>query len=81
MTRPEKKIVTADIANKAVRAVRAWEAGERKALVCPICAAEGLQIVDRSARPHMSWYILTCASCGLDEPLALPEGAHGAAID
>ena len=76
-----KQITTMDLMVKAMGQVRIWEAGQRDGLVCPVCGAPGLEIIDRSARPHMSWYALSCGSCGLDEAIALPETAHGSAID
>ena len=81
MPAPYKQIATAEIAARAVVAIREWESGARENLECPICAAEGLEIVDKSARPHMAWFALKCEACGLDEAVAIPESAHSSAND
>lgn len=63
----------------AMRAVRLWQqkrpADEVK---CPRCAAGGLSVVDRSARPFAEWYKLDCAACGLAHTLgvAMAPPAH-----
>ncbi|KUO54314.1 MAG: hypothetical protein APF80_10150 [Alphaproteobacteria bacterium BRH_c36] len=56
--------------------VRKWQADTRVDQACPICSAPGLRIVDKSSRPHMSWYEFTCQACGLDEALAVASSAH-----
>lgn len=76
MALPDRKIITLELTAKAITQVRRWEAGERDDLMCPMCGAKGLQIVDKSARPHMAWFDLTCAACGLHEAVAVPESAH-----
>ncbi|MBU2581180.1 MAG: hypothetical protein KJ622_05650 [Alphaproteobacteria bacterium] len=76
MAFPEKKIATQALANQAMATVRTWQSGRTDGLECPICSAPGVIITDRSARPHMSWFIFNCAACGLDEALAIPSGSH-----
>jgi len=44
---------------------------------CPKCAAVGLEIKDLSARPHTEWYRFSCADCGLNETVALPQTSFG----
>jgi hypothetical protein len=60
---------------EAGRRVAAWRAQPQAPVACPVCGAEGLMIVDRSARPHAEWYALACTSCGLDETLHIALGA------
>ena len=76
MSPPVKQFIKPDIAARAMTAIRACQAGQHTGLICPICAAPGLEIMDRSARPHMAWYVLNCKACGLDEAVAVPAGAH-----
>lgn len=76
MQESEKKIVTPQTMELAIAAIRAWEGGKRGDLACPICGTSGLGIVDKSARPHMLWYALSCNNCGLDEVVAIPENAY-----
>ncbi len=76
MALPERKIVTPELTDRAIAQVRRWEAGERDDLKCPLCGATGLDIVDKSARPHMAWFDMTCSACGLHEAVAVPESAH-----
>lgn len=74
----EKKIATPQIAERAMLAIRAWERGERQDedLVCPICDATGLQVVDKSVRPHTAWFELICRRCGLSEAVAIPDAVR-----
>jgi transcription elongation factor Elf1 len=81
MPAPYKQVSTPEIAKRAVATVRVWESGVRDHLECPICGAEGLGIIDKSARPHMAWYALKCNACGLDEAIAIPESAHSSERD
>ena len=60
---------------EAGRRVAAWRAKPQALPACPVCGAEGLMIIDRSARPHAEWYALSCASCGLDETIHIALGA------
>lgn len=76
MPAPEKKLATQEIANRAMATVRSWQTGQTDGLKCPVCAAHGVTIIDRSARPHMTWFVFNCPACGLDEALAIPSGFH-----
>jgi len=62
---PEKMIV-------ALQRIAAWRAAPDDPVLCPVCDAQGLTIVDQSARPYAEWYALTCAACGLDATIQLP---------
>jgi len=64
----------ADIQRKAVACILAARHNPSVA-ACPACAAEGLVIHDRSARPHAEWYQLVCAACGLDHTFLVPVAA------
>ncbi len=75
------RINTPHRARAAMMSIRAWQRGERDELACPICRQNGLQIVDRSARPHTAWFILTCKSCELDEALAIASSGHSSDHD
>lgn len=59
----------------ALEAIARWRADSAAALGCPRCGAEGLQLVDRSARPYAEWYHLSCTGCGLDETVHIPLGS------
>jgi hypothetical protein len=76
MQESEQKIVTPLAMELAIAVIRVWESGDMGDLPCPICDTCGLEIVDKSARPHMLWYALTCSECGLDEAVAIPENAY-----
>ncbi len=54
--------------------VRRWRTSPDTVLTCPECSADGLRIIDQSARPHVEWYVLRCQQCGLDETVSLPMG-------
>jgi transcription elongation factor Elf1 len=56
----------------ALEVIAGWRAAPDRPVNCPVCGAEGLQIVDRSARPYAEWYALTCPSCGLDATVHIP---------
>jgi len=62
----------AEIQRKAVACILAARHNPSAAAACPACAAEGLVIHDRSARPHAEWYQLVCAVCGLDHTFSVP---------
>ncbi|MCH9807950.1 MAG: hypothetical protein K0U74_09470 [Alphaproteobacteria bacterium] len=81
MPAPIKRINSPASAKAAIDTVRTWEADKSVSVGCPLCGADGLGIIDKSARPHMSWYALKCGACDLDEAIAIPESAHNAAID
>jgi predicted RNA-binding Zn-ribbon protein involved in translation (DUF1610 family) len=60
---------------EAMRRIAAWRAAPARPVACPACGAAGLQIIDRSARPHAEWYALSCPACGLSETIHIPLGA------
>jgi len=66
---------------EACRQVAAWRSEPARPARCPACGAEGLIIVDRSARPHAEWYALSCPACGLSETLHIPLGAAVPTLD
>lgn len=61
--------------------VNEWRDDPRQPLPCPRCGATGIEIEDRSARPHTEWYAITCPSCGLDEALAIALGTRPPSLD
>jgi len=65
----------------AYRCVAAWRSCPNHAAACPACGKVGLNIIDRSARPHAEWYALSCPSCGLDETLHIPLAAPAPSVD
>ncbi|HEX6000098.1 MAG TPA: hypothetical protein VFZ16_12005 [Hyphomicrobiaceae bacterium] len=73
--------LTAEQQIEAMRRVAAWRAEPGQPVACPACGAVGLNIIDRSARPHAEWYALACAACGLDETLHIPLGAAVLRLD
>jgi hypothetical protein len=73
--------LTPEQQSEAMRRIAAWRGEPRRIVACPVCRAEGLQIIDRSARPHAEWYALACAACGLDETLHIPLGAAVQTLD
>ena len=76
-----KLISSPELAKFAMVAIRAWPRGMRDELACPICGQNGLQIADKSVRPHTAWFILTCQACALDEAIAIASGAHSSNHD
>jgi hypothetical protein len=73
--------LTAEQQRAAAVRVAAWRADPQRPVACPGCDAEGLEIVDRSARPHAEWYVLTCNACGLNETLHIALGATPPGLD
>jgi hypothetical protein len=73
--------LTPDQQREAQRRVNAWRMSPAQPVPCPACEVEGLVIVDRSARPHVEWYALSCPACGLDETLHIPMGAAVPTLD
>ena len=67
--------LTAEQQREASRRVAAWRSQPARPVACPVCGAEGLVIIDRSARPHAEWYHLSCPACGLSETLHIPLSA------
>lgn len=76
-----RKLSSPELARAAMESVRTWEQNGKTGANCPVCGSSDVQIVDRSARPHMLWYAFSCGSCGLDEAVALPLVAHSADHD
>lgn len=66
---------------EAARRITAWRLDPTVPVRCPACDAEGLAIVDRSARPYAEWYALTCSACGLSETLHIALAAPGHSLD
>jgi len=71
--------LTPEATQEAYRRITAWRVDPMQSVKCPTCEADGLVIIDRSARPYAEWYALSCAACGLDETLNVPMSAphHG----
>lgn len=74
--------ITTEALGGAMAAILAWRVNPDAAPACPLCGVQGLAVSDHSARPHAEWYRLVCASCGLDQMLAVPmvavvPGAEG----
>ena len=81
MAAEPNRIRSRELAKAAMVSIRAWQGGERGKLACPICRQNGLQVLDKSARPHTAWFILACPSCELDEALAIASSAHSSDHD
>lgn len=60
---------------EALAAIMAGRLNPEAAVRCPVCGNAGLEVEDRSARPHAEWYALSCASCGLDDTIQIPMGS------
>jgi predicted RNA-binding Zn-ribbon protein involved in translation (DUF1610 family) len=73
--------LTAEQQRKAIHRVRAWRVEPARPVACPACEQPGLEVIDRSARPHAEWYALTCPACGLSETLHIPLGAVVQTLD
>ncbi len=73
-------VSTADEA-RAIALLRAWRLAPKAQYACPVCAADGVTIEDRSARPHTEWYHFGCASCGLDHAISIPLGSRPPSLD
>ena len=58
-----------------------WRADPRAQIACPACGKPDLSVVDRSARPHAEWYVLTCPACGLNETIHIPLAAPIQTLD
>lgn len=52
--------------------INAWRAAPDRPVACPVCEAPGLTVLDRSARPHAEWYVLSCKACGLQHTMHIP---------
>ena len=73
--------LTPDQLREAGRRVAAWRADPARPVACPACEAEGLTIIDRSARPYAEWYALACPACGLDQTLHIALGPPPPTLD
>ncbi len=58
----------------ALLRIAAWRAAPGVPVACPVCEAEGLAILDQSARPYAEWYALSCTACGLKATINIPLG-------
>ena len=58
----------------ALARIAAWRIAPDQPVACPLCDADGLEILDQSARPYAEWYALSCAACGLKATINVPLG-------
>lgn len=58
-----------------VEIVQDWRKDPSASVNCPACAAVGLEITDRSARPYREWYALSCSSCGFEKTIGVSLAA------
>lgn len=56
----------------ALAAIAAWRIDPVKPVNCPVCAAPGMTVIDRSTRPFAEWYALSCPACGLEHTVQIP---------
>ena len=73
--------LTTEQQREATQRIAAWRSDPQTAVVCPACGKAGLEIIDRSARPHAEWYALSCPACGLNETLHIALGATVPTLD
>ncbi|MEO0672099.1 MAG: hypothetical protein AAFU50_04365 [Pseudomonadota bacterium] len=66
---------TAGERNAAADVISAWRAG-KTGLACPRCQRTGVEIEDRSARPHAEWYAVLCSGCGFEATVQIPLGTR-----
>ncbi len=66
------KALAAEKIGAALAAITAWRLDPDQPVPCPACGADGLTVVDQSARPYAEWYALSCTTCGLDHTLHIP---------
>lgn len=81
MVKFSKFIAYPELLDKAIKSVRAWERKDTDNVICPVCGAANLDVVDQSARPHTLWFALSCNACGLDEAICIPGAAHSSDHD
>lgn len=43
--------------------VAKWRHEPETPISCPLCEAETLSIIDKSARPYAEWYAFDCQTC------------------
>jgi predicted RNA-binding Zn-ribbon protein involved in translation (DUF1610 family) len=67
--------------SEATQCIAQWRSDPQRAVACPACGTAGLEIIDRSARPHAEWYALSCDACGLRETLHIALGATVPTLD
>ncbi len=67
--------VTLQEQNAAIDVISAWRAG-KTGLTCPRCHRSGVEIEDRSARPHAEWYAVMCDGCGFSTTVQIPLGTR-----
>ena len=65
----------------ALLRIASWRLAPGEPVACPVCERPGLEIIDRSARPHAEWYALKCPSCGLDETLHVAMAARPPGVE
>jgi hypothetical protein len=66
------KLLPTDKVRLALQRIAAWRLAPDQPVACPVCEAKGLEIIDRSTRPHAEWYALSCRSCGLEHTIHIP---------
>jgi transcription elongation factor Elf1 len=71
MTEKQPRL-SGDSLKAAFAMIPSWHRSPEVSIACPRCTSEGLQIADRSVRPHAEWYALTCSACGLDDNIHIP---------
>lgn len=64
-------------ASELMTLVQAWRRDPSKPVPCPACQAQGLAIVDQSARPYREWYAASCPKCGFEKTVAISLGSMG----
>ncbi len=72
MFRRDKRLANIHELREGLAKVQIWRREPSATVACPICDAPGLEIVDRSARPHAEWYAIKCGTCGLDDAISIP---------
>ncbi len=53
--------------------IAAWKNDPAADYTCPKCEAPNVSITDNSVRPYAEWFIFSCASCGLEVAVHLPQ--------
>ena len=66
------KLLPTDKVRLALQRIAAWRLAPDQPVACPVCEAVGLEVVDRSTRPHAEWYALSCPTCGLKHTVHIP---------
>ena len=73
--------LTAAQTTVVLQRIAAWRLAPQLPVACPVCAAMGIEIEDRSVRPYAEWYLVACARCGLRDTLHLAMSAPPSAWD